>query len=171
MAGPAARHAGFTLIELLVVLVLIGIVTTLAVLSVGRSGEDEAELEARRLSALVALASEEAVLKSREMGIAFTEEGYQFLALGDDNVWAALHDEVFRPRTLPTGFSLQLFIDGLPVNLVRPKPKERLEPHVFLLSSGERTSFEVNLGVVDGVRYRVIAPYMGDPQIAAAERS
>ncbi|MGE0080920.1 MAG: type II secretion system minor pseudopilin GspH [Thiohalomonadaceae bacterium] len=166
MAGPAARRAGFTLIELLVVLVLIGIVTSIAVLSVGSSGEGEVELEARRLGALMALASEEAVLRSREMGIAFTAEGYQFLALGDDNAWVALNDEVFRPRTLPAGFSLRLSVDGLPVDIA--KPKEKPEPQVFLLSDGERTAFEVDLGVIDGVRYRITAPVLGDLQVAAA---
>ncbi|MFA5530256.1 MAG: type II secretion system minor pseudopilin GspH [Thiohalomonadaceae bacterium] len=168
MGRPAARHAGFTLIELLVVLVLIGIVTSIAVLSVGSSGEGEVELEARRLAALMALANEEAVLKSREMGVAFTVDGYQFLALGDDNVWVALNDDTFRPRTLPTGFSLKLSMDGLPVDI--SKPKEVPEPHVYLLSDGERTAFEVDLGVIDGVRYRVMGPALGDLQVSTAER-
>ncbi len=163
----AVRHAGFTLIELLVVLVLIGIIVSFAALSVGGSGEREAELEARRLAALVALASDEAVLKSREMAVLFARDGYQFMVLRDDNTWAALADEVFRRRALPAGFSLELAVDGLPVDL--GKPKEPPEPQVFLLSDGERTAFEVELGVVEGPRYRLTGPMLGDLQLSAAE--
>jgi general secretion pathway protein H len=164
MGAPAARHAGFTLIELLVVLVLIGIIVSFAALSVGGNGQREAELEARRLAALIDLAGDEAVLKAREMGVLFAPDGYQFMSLGDDNTWAALGD-VFRGRKLPAGMSLQLAVDGLPVDIRRPK--EPPEPHVFLLSDGERTAFEVDLGIQDGARYRVTAPTLGDVQIAA----
>lgn len=170
MGVPAARHAGFTLIELLVVLVLIGIIVSFAVLSAGTSGEREAELEARRLAALIDLAGEEAVLKSREMAVLFSPDGYQFLALGDDNAWAALDDRVLRQRTLPAGFSLKLSVDGLPVDIA--KPQETPEPQVFLLSDGERSAFEVDLGVADGgVRYRVTGPMLGDLQVSGAEPS
>ena len=154
---------GFTLVEVLVVMVLIGITVGLVSLSVRSSGEREAEQEARRLAALVQLASEEAVLKSQEIGILFRRDGYQFYFLGSDNTWQPLEDEVFRVRTLPPGFVLAAYADDLPIDLDR-QPEEP-KPHGFFLSSGERTAVEAALGPEHGVRYRVQVPIIGDLQV------
>jgi general secretion pathway protein H len=150
-------------VEVLVVLVLIGITVGIVSLSVRSSGEREAEQEARRLAALVDLASEEAVLKAQEIGILFRRDGYQFYRLGADSAWQPLQDEVFRVRTLPAGFVLAAYADGLPINF--DKPSETPKPHGFFLSSGERTAVEAELGPEHGVRYRVVIPILGDLQV------
>ena len=55
-----SNKKGFTLIELLVVIVLLGIVTSFAVLSMGTgSSERKMEEEAKRLHALIKLVREE----------------------------------------------------------------------------------------------------------------
>jgi general secretion pathway protein H len=151
-------------VEVLVVMVLIGITVGLVSLSVRSSGEREAEREARRLAALVDLASEEAVLKSQELGILFRRDGYQFLTLDANNVWQPVQDDVLRVRTLPSGFVLTAYVEGLPVD-----PDRRLEtpaPHGFFLSSGERSAFEAEVGPEHGTRYRVTVPVVGDLSVA-----
>ncbi|MGD9340993.1 MAG: prepilin-type N-terminal cleavage/methylation domain-containing protein, partial [Chromatiales bacterium] len=71
---------GFSLLELLVVFTIIGILLALATLSVNLVGEDEnLEKTARRTHALMALATEEALLQGRDFGILFEQRGYQFL--------------------------------------------------------------------------------------------
>ncbi len=63
---PATTASGFTLLELLVVLVIIGIVSSFAVLSTGLATHDKPlDKEAQRLLALMQMAGEEAVLKTQ----------------------------------------------------------------------------------------------------------
>ena len=74
------RARAFTLIELLVVIVLLGILVSVAVLSVGGSSTSrELRDEARRLAALIGVLSDEAVLDSREYGLLVNSEGYRVL--------------------------------------------------------------------------------------------
>ncbi|HAG20441.1 MAG TPA: type II secretion system protein GspH, partial [Pseudomonas sp.] len=74
------RARAFTLIELLVVIVLLGILVSVAVLSVGGSSTSrELRDEARRLAALIGVMSDEAVLDSREYGLLINSEGYRVL--------------------------------------------------------------------------------------------
>ena len=53
---------GFTLLEIMVVMVLIGILSSLAVLSIGGGPRDRLAEEGRRLAALVELHQQEAIL-------------------------------------------------------------------------------------------------------------
>ncbi|HET20481.1 MAG TPA: type II secretion system protein GspH, partial [Chromatiales bacterium] len=71
---------GFTLIEVMVVIVIIAILVTMVSLSMrgDRAGE-QIEEEARRLTALLNLLREEAVMRDRDLGFALTPEGYHFV--------------------------------------------------------------------------------------------
>jgi len=140
---------GFTLLELLVVLVIIGIILNFAVLSIGGDGpEQKAGEELRRLAALMNLASEQAVLQSREFGVIIEHEGYTFATL-EENEWQGIQDDaMFRHRTLPDYFQIDLLIEGLPAALVSSKDEEP-KPQLLLLSSGERTAFSLTLSADD----------------------
>ena len=60
---------GFTLLELLVVLVILAVIAATAVLSVGTLGsDDQIDREARRLVALLQLATEESLFSGRDLG-------------------------------------------------------------------------------------------------------
>lgn len=159
-AASLGRVAGFTLIELMVTLVLIGIVVTIGVLSVGDRIGEQVETEARRLTALTQLASEEAVLQSRELGIRFEQDGYRFFVLESEG-WQPLEgDAILRRRELPEQVDMELFLEGLPVDLdVEPDAP----PQVFLHSSGERSPFELVLEPESQPtpRYRLTAPLLG----------
>lgn len=152
------QNRGFTLLELLVVLVLIGIITSFAVLSISTGGLNrQLEQEGRRFISLVEMAGDEALLQSRELGIDFTQTGYRFLHLVEGQWIPYQGDKIFRNRTLPDSVSYQLYIDGLPV--VLPEQFEAikqgsaaegeatvlLKPQLFILSSGERNPFELQL--------------------------
>lgn len=150
---PAPRAAGFTLIELLVVIVILGIMAAMVLLSVGTlRSEDVAETEARRLTALLELVGEEALLQGRDFGVEFFEDGYRFLSWDPDSgLWSAIDDEqALRRRTLPPELRLVLAVDGREVIVDteqrrRGRRQDEIVPQVAVFSSGEFTPFELFL--------------------------
>lgn len=159
-----AKDQGFTLLELLVSIVIIGVILSMAVLSVGGGRDDEVEEEARRLAALMELAGQEAILKTKELGVRFTPNGYQFMEWikandDDEGRWQAFADGVLKNRELADGLEVELFDqEGLPVTLEiedsdedededKDEEMKKITPHILLLSSGERTPFELTIGV------------------------
>ncbi len=161
---------------MLVVIVIIGVMVTFATLSLGDGGRAERiETEARRLAALLQLAGDEAVLNARELGVRFDEAGYGFLALQPGSGWVVLSDDpLLRPRTLPDGIAVNLLLDGLPADL--SETPEEPTPHLLLLSSGERTPCELEVGVPTPygldpavVRYRLTVPLLGALKVTSME--
>ncbi|MBI3171125.1 MAG: type II secretion system minor pseudopilin GspH [Hydrocarboniphaga effusa] len=138
---------GFTLFELLIVIVIIGIMASFAVLSLGSRALDERlDTEARRLNELIALAAEEAVLQGTELGFIQTADGYAFLVLKEGK-WLPLEDNgALRPRALNEPFYLELRMEDRPVAAAKlDDEKVELKPQVLLLSSGEATAFRLDL--------------------------
>ena len=153
--GHLKTARGFTLLEILVVIVIIGVMATLAVLSIGnRTLDDRMAVEARRLQELLVLAGDEAVLQGLELGFIQTPEGYAFLTLKDGK-WTALEDAgPLRSRALAEPFYLQLQIDGRRVTPVDTgDEKTELKPQVVLLSSGDATEFVLDLRAQQFVPY------------------
>jgi general secretion pathway protein H len=131
----------------MVVVVIIGVMATLAVLSIGRRTlDDRMDTEARRLQQLFALAADEAVLQGVELGFIQTPEGYAFLTLKDGK-WVSLEEAgPLRGRDMTEPFYLQLQVDGRRVGPVRTDDdKVELMPQILLLSSGDATEFVLDL--------------------------
>jgi general secretion pathway protein H len=173
-AHTCRRCRGFTLLELMVVLVIIGIILTFAVLSIGDGGrQDQLEQEARRLQALCSLASEEAVLRSRELGVVLQRHGYAFVDY-DGEVWQPLSgDSLFREHTLPESMELKLIIDGLPVELTEQPREKEPTPQLLFFSSGERQPFELTVAYRDDppLAFRLQAPLLGPLKLARVEEA
>jgi general secretion pathway protein H len=157
---PANRGSGFTLIELLVVVVIMGIVSAMVLLSFGILGDDrDLRQQARRMSSLIELATDEAVLQGRDFGIEFMEHGYRFVEHDPliDQWSEVIGDDLLRPRTLEEGMEFELHLDDRPValagkaaNTERDKDtpgreRDGYRPHVLILSSGEVTPFNLRL--------------------------
>lgn len=142
-ARPAERGRGFTLLEILVVVLIIGIVLSLATLAFRDDINDRLQTEARRLAALLTLASQEAVLQGGELAVVFGPRGYHFQVLEED-AWADAHDPILRERQLADDLTLFIEIEG---EEARPagKDAEKQPPRVYLLSSGEMTPFTLTL--------------------------
>lgn len=140
---------GFTLLELMVVVIIIGTIMAMISLRLGNQrGDDELMKQAERLEALMILASEEAQLQGRDVGIQFRRDGYQFFLYdGLRRVWLEWqNDPLFRARTFRDEFELELLMDdqaaALPVN-EEEDDVDLPTPQIMILSSGEMTPFEI----------------------------
>ena len=154
---------GFTLIEILVVFVIVGILYSVIVLSLGVLGDDrELQREARRLSSLLTLVSDEAELQGRDFGIEFVRKGYRFVEYDPifERWGEVLGDEVLRQRGLPEDFELALYVEDRPIQLEdqvadtggaededeRSGPLlDKYAPHGLILSSGDLSPLYVEL--------------------------
>ncbi len=118
----------------MIVVLIIGVISTAVLLSVNLTGRDqELEKESDRLLSLINYAREQAELQTREYGLLFHDDGYQFLAYDvRRQVWREVYeDDVLRLRKLPDGLDFKLVVDARPVILVPtgeikpPDPKEK----------------------------------------------
>lgn len=143
--GPSINsrlQPGFTLLEVMVTLVLMGIFAGFAMLSLRGSDEsDRLGQEVQRLRVLLELNRDEALLRSEQRGIRFTETGYGFMQLSDAGEWQPIADSDYKQvHELPPGITLALRVDNRSLDLAKAPAQL---PQVLLLSSGETTEFEV----------------------------
>ena len=171
MFRATRRVRGFTLVEILVVVMIVAIVTSVAVLSLGIVGDDrELRDEGRRLASLIEVAMDESMLQGREYGIEFMVDAYRFVEFDTlSNRWGEIFgDETLRMRRLPEGAEFDLFVDDQRVELeFEPsrlqtdedrndedrndegnEPADDVDnyaPHLLIFSSGDLTPFELHL--------------------------
>ena len=156
-----ARKGGFSLIELLVVIAIVGIVMSIALLSLGVLGDDrDLQKEGRRMIALVQVAQDEATMQGREFGLELMVDAYRFVEYDPlTNLWGDLiGDDTLRMRQLPEDVEFDLFLEGQRV-LLELEPaefddpdkadlrdiSENYAPHILLFSSGDATPFELHI--------------------------
>lgn len=140
---------------MLIVIVIIGIMAALIGLKIGtRTLDDRLQTEAERFDQLLRLAEEESQVKGIPLGLRFTADGYEFLALNDKQLWANYDSGVLRKRTLEAPFYTELHVEGRmvpPAQDSQPgddqprKDKKKIEPQVLILPGGEMTAFAVDV--------------------------
>ena len=162
---------GFTLIELLVVIVVIGIIVSIGLLSLGVLGDDrQLRREAFRIGSLLEVAQDEAVMQGREFGLEVMRTSYRFVEFDPyQRLWAAIQTEdVFRARELPEGMEFDLLLEDKSILLEidaedlsdlesedQSNSRNEFAPHILIFSSGDSTPFQ--LRIVDRERdYTVI---------------
>ena len=161
----------------MVIIAVLASLVTLSVS--GRAVDDRMEAESRRLEQLFRIASDEAQAKGVELGFRHTPKGFEFVTPDSNTGrWRLLEDGMFRPRQVLEPFYLELRIDGRVVKPVSPAPRapkedeeeqqdepqrhtsrqseeeerkksEATQPQVLILSTGEMTSFTLDLKLKD----------------------
>ena len=188
MLSPCALNdnRGFTLFELLATLVIVGIIVSVAVLSIGDNQAEREKRIATQLATLAQLARETALFNAEQLGLSFWQKGYAFYRLEQKQFqpstdasetdskeapakWQPLSDDPqLRPRELPDDIVLSLYLEGLKVKL-SPLPKEDAKPQVFILSSGEVSAFEVRIGDGAGSEVSLEADAIGNITMAVLD--
>ena len=169
-AGPArmsssqpADARAFTLIEMLVVLAIIGILVSITFLSFGiLSDDDRLGREARRLSSLIEMVSNEAATQGRDFGLELMTAGYRFVEYDPllDQWFEVIGDDYLVQKNLDEGIEFTLRLEEHNV-LLHPEAQESKRgrdeddviptrdltddylPHVLIMSSGDVTPFEL----------------------------
>lgn len=152
---------GFTLLEIMVVVAIIGILFSLAALSISTGGDKSLEAEAKQFAALMKLAGEEAIINSQEMVLEVNKHEYSFMVLGDGG-FAPVEGAgaVFRPRELPEYLEIKLVIEDQPIDLENVTKEN--QPKIGIFSSGEMTPFAITFVREDGLAFGVDGDFFGN---------
>ena len=154
--SKSSNLSGFTLIELLLVIAILGVITSISIFAINSAGRnDDLTIDARRLTSLIELSREEAIMQSRDYGIELLEDGYQFLEyIPTLESWKiTTNDNLFRERKFSPNIQYDLFIENnaIEINQKQSDPNnidelnlERV-PHILILSSGDLNPFSLRL--------------------------
>lgn len=105
------QQRGFTLLELLIVMVIVGV--TIGMVSFNAMPDERQILhnDAQRISLLLQLARDEAIVRNRPIAFEADTDRYRFL-MYEENIWQTLEqDEFFREREFkrsPVTFTVSL---------------------------------------------------------------
>ncbi len=156
-----SHGSGFTLIEVLVVIVIIGIISAVVLLGLGNLGDDrDLQTEARRITSLIEMASDEATLQGRDFGLELLQTGYRFVEHEPlTGRWSeVVGDDLMRLRQLAQDTEFELFLEDRHVLLdIDAADSARNDdtdgndlsqdylPHILILSSGDITPFRLEI--------------------------
>lgn len=149
---PAARHGGFSLLELLIALFIVGLIVSVAGLSVS-SGSRPYQIEAalNEFMDIAEYALDEAQMRGVDLGLSLQQDldngttvfYYQWLERYERNRWrlARFDEDAFGERMLPFGIDVALEVEQGDINLQEdPEDEEnQLRPQAIFYSSGETT--------------------------------
>jgi general secretion pathway protein H len=142
---------GFTLIELLITIVLIGIISSVAMLSMGSNDQREWQRqEAERLLQLFHLASQESIIQGTPIAAEFFSHGYRFMIEKNGKWNTDIKDSLFRPRTFHPQLHLQVEVEQQPVFLTAQQNLAgKPDPHIVFTPDSEISLFRIKIGLTD----------------------
>ena len=124
VASARRGKRGFTLIEVIIAVAVAAVLSSMLLLAAMPTDASRAHEEARRLAALLELASTEARAAGQSLAWSPERGGYAFWQRGADGEWARFPDtSIFRPRL----FSGQTAFGAVLADARELPPGERIE--------------------------------------------
>ena len=164
---PCRRGRGFTLVEMMVVLLVIGLMTGIAVLSMNLTRGDAAGQAAKRLRDLIGIVHDQAAMQGRSFAIGFWKHGWRFYELDTHGRWRIpRQDPLLRARRYDADVDFDLRLQGLDVKLA---DTDRTHPQVYLLAGGDAQPFTLDIVQDQTVRERVEGDSLGSVSVHALQ--
>lgn len=144
---PIIRQRGFTLLEILIVMAILGVLYGAFFVQSGLVGQDNTLKEAaNRLTGVLQLAQDEAILRGQELGLRVREHGYAFQRYnGETTEWDDIEgDKYLSGVTLDDEVDLELEVDSqlvvlddqLENQLRADETAKNPEPQIWVLPDG-----------------------------------
>lgn len=151
---------GFTILEILVVVAVISIITSTILLNTNLNRPEEAlKQHTSRVTKTLKLLMQEAILNDNNYAISLFPGGYVVLVF-DGEEWQPSDDKFLLSLKSLHRFSDELIIDS---QIIQVEKKEKPDPHILILSSGEMTPFEWHISDTENEINTVIqANLLGD---------
>ncbi len=150
--NPRQASRGFTLLEVLVVVFVVAVMAGLAVMQLGSRDRDrELQTEAMRLTQVLELARQEAVLSVDELALELSRDRdvhtYGFIRFDPaSGRWEPLTGSPWQAHRIAEGIGLELQVEDRSRGPeVFGSVEEGRRPALLILSSGELTPFRLDL--------------------------
>jgi general secretion pathway protein H len=146
---------GYTLIEILIVLFIISIVSSVAMLSIGRSENKEIESFANEVMQMMSLAEEQAMLQPVVLGLTANDHVLQFASFGK-NTWTPFQDTILGKHVIPNAIRVA-------IDVGEHVTSEKKTPQIIVSTNGDVTPFTIYIGKKgEKPRYAVIGDADGN---------
>jgi general secretion pathway protein H len=143
--SKAGHFRGFTLIELLIVMLIIGVLSTTAILSYSPPPFKETREKLNVLLDQINTAQEKALLESLPLGLLFFQQKYIFLTI-ENRTWRKYM--VF-PEVEIDLQDASLVVDNISINLPDADLITEIFPQIVFSPGAEMTPFELILNLHD----------------------
>lgn len=154
------KAAGFTLIEVILVVLIVGIIISMAGLSIHQGGGDRLVAEeAKRVAALFNLLSQEAIVSGNQFAVRVHQQGYEFWTYREEG-WVLLdQDWMFKPHSWEGAVQVALDVEGEKIRLPLQGAMEPV-PQIYLFSSGEKTAYQMLFAFTNASEHKKSPPWL-----------
>lgn len=144
------KISGFTLVEILVVIFIISIVTSVALLTIGRNDNKKIESFTNQLNQIMSLAEERAMLQPAVLGLVIEDNSFHFASLNSatvnkNNTWKSLDDKQLGAHEIPDDIELRLQVAGKKTS-DQEDDEVKQGPQIIISTNGDITPFTLYIG-------------------------